>query len=74
MADPKFDPRYHESLIYEAIGEGRINKEDLLDELLSYMSDGEIAEFLSNTEYGDIIDEMLYPEDYDDEIEEIEED
>lgn len=74
MADPKFDPRYHESLIYEAIGEGRINKEELLNEILSYMSDGEIAEFLSNTEYGDIIDEMLYPEDYEDEIEEIEED
>lgn len=74
MSDPKNDPRYHESLIYEAIEEGRIDKEQLLDELLSYMSDDEIAEFLNMTEYGDVIEEMLYPEDDEDEIEEIEED
>ena len=75
MADPKFDPKYHETIIHEAIEEGLIDKEELLNELLKYLSDDDLAEFLGNTIYGDIVDDMLYPEDdEEDEIEEIEED
>ena len=52
------EARYHTLQMMEIVDRGYIDKDQLIQNLLAYLSDYEVADFMQQYEYDDIAEEL----------------